>query len=198
MLFSMKNLFLSLKCLQLLHHHPLIPPSLSLPTNINLDLPSPVSLPSLSSMEHLPHLNNSSPISPPLTNINPEDTALPIISAHPHGMVTKSKHHIHKPKIFHDGTIRYPAPQVLTTTLGSSVDSDEIKPTSFTTANKSPTWRHAINEEFDALLKNGTWNLVAPIPSMNIVGSKWIFKIKRHANGSIERYKAWLVAKGFH
>jgi hypothetical protein len=33
---------------------------------------------------------------------------------------------------------------------------------------------------------------------MNIVGSKWIFKIKRHANGSIERYKAWLVAKGFH
>jgi hypothetical protein len=56
----------------------------------------------------------------------------------------------------------------------------------------------AINEEFDALLKHGTWNLVTLTPSMNIVGSKWIFKIKRHANGNNKRYKAWLVSKEFH
>jgi hypothetical protein len=166
----------------------------SLPTNINLNLPSPVSLPSLSSMEHLPHVDNS-PISPPLTDINPDTIALPIISAPPHGMITKSKHHIHKPKTFHDDTIRYPTPRALTATLGGLVDSDEIEPTSFTATEKSPAWRQAMNEKFDALLKNGTWNLVTP--SMNIVGSKWVFKIKRHANGSIERYKARLVAKGF-
>jgi len=55
-----------------------------------------------------------------------------------------------------------------------------------------------MNAEFDALLKNGTWSLVPSLPSMNIVGSKWVFRIKRKANGEIERYKARLVAKGFH
>jgi len=55
-----------------------------------------------------------------------------------------------------------------------------------------------MNEEFDALLKNGTWSLVSPSPNMNIVGCKWVFRIKRKVNGAIERYKARLVAKGFH
>lgn len=47
-------------------------------------------------------------------------------------------------------------------------------------------------------MHNGTWSLVPPRPHMNLVGSKWIFKIKRKADGSVERYKAGLVAKGFH
>jgi hypothetical protein len=55
-----------------------------------------------------------------------------------------------------------------------------------------------MNTEFDALLKNGTWSLVPSSPNINIVGSKWVFRIKRKANGQIERYKARLVAKGFH
>ena len=55
-----------------------------------------------------------------------------------------------------------------------------------------------MNVEFDALLRNGTWTLVAPSPTMNIVGCKWVFRIKRNADGSIDRYKARLVAKGFH
>jgi hypothetical protein len=55
-----------------------------------------------------------------------------------------------------------------------------------------------MNIEFDALLKNQTWTLVPPHPNQNVVGCKWVFRIKRHADGSIERYKARLVAKGFH
>jgi hypothetical protein len=55
-----------------------------------------------------------------------------------------------------------------------------------------------MNVEFDALLKNQTWSLVPPSSNQNIVGCKWVFRIKRNADGSIERYKARLVAKGFH
>jgi hypothetical protein len=72
------------------------------------------------------------------------------------------------------------------------------QPTSFTSAVKDAVWRQAMSEEFNALLHNGTWSLVPYHPSMNVVGSKWIFRIKRKADGSVERYKARLVAKGFH
>jgi hypothetical protein len=48
-----------------------------------------------------------------------------------------------------------------------------------------------MNEEFDALLVNQS-------PSMNIVGSKWVFRIKWKVDESINKYKARLVAKGFH
>ncbi|KAI5349105.1 hypothetical protein L3X38_001992 [Prunus dulcis] len=55
-----------------------------------------------------------------------------------------------------------------------------------------------MTEEINALLKNHTWSWVPSSPSQNLVGCKWVFRIKRHSNGSIVRYKARLVAKGFH
>ena len=55
-----------------------------------------------------------------------------------------------------------------------------------------------MNAEFDALLKNQTWALVPPHITRNVIGCKWIFRVKRNADGSVERYKARLVAKGFH
>ena len=55
-----------------------------------------------------------------------------------------------------------------------------------------------MNTEFSVLLQNGTWSLVSPPADANVVGCRWIYKIKRNADGTIERYKARLVAKGFH
>ncbi|KAK0589164.1 hypothetical protein LWI29_010559 [Acer saccharum] len=55
-----------------------------------------------------------------------------------------------------------------------------------------------MSAEYDALEKNGTWDLVPSHPSQNVVGCKWIFRIKRNPDGSVARYKARLVAKGFH
>lgn len=54
-----------------------------------------------------------------------------------------------------------------------------------------------MDSEFQALLKNQTWSLCPPPSGQNIVRNKWVFKIKRRSDGSIERYKARLVAKGF-
>jgi hypothetical protein len=48
-----------------------------------------------------------------------------------------------------------------------------------------------------ALLKNGTWHLVPAKPGMNLIDCKWVFKIKRKVDGSIDRYKGRLVAKGY-
>ncbi|CAM8948863.1 unnamed protein product [Rhodiola kirilowii] len=54
-----------------------------------------------------------------------------------------------------------------------------------------------MEKELSALQSNNTWSLT-PLPrGKNPVGSKWIFRVKRHSDGTIERYKARLVAKGF-
>ena len=55
-----------------------------------------------------------------------------------------------------------------------------------------------MSEECDALVKNGTWELVPPDSSTNVVGCKWIFRIKRKSDGSLDKFKARLVAKGFN
>lgn len=55
-----------------------------------------------------------------------------------------------------------------------------------------------MSEEYDALVRNGTWELVSPDGITNLVGCRWVYHIKRNSNGSINRFKARLVAKGFH
>jgi hypothetical protein len=63
----------------------------------------------------------------------------------------------------------------------SNLEFVDIEPTCFSTVVKQGVWRDATGDEFNALLKNGTWILVPPQPSMNIVGCKWVFQIKRKA-----------------
>jgi len=56
---------------------------------------------------------------------------------------------------------------------------------------------NAMQDEYDALQRNGTWTLVPPSRGMNLIDCRWVFKIKRRADGQIDRYKARLVVKGF-
>jgi len=56
----------------------------------------------------------------------------------------------------------------------------------------------AISNEFNALIQQQTWDLVPQPSNKNLIGCKWVYRVKRKANGDIERYKARLVAKGFH
>ncbi|CAB3994449.1 Hypothetical predicted protein, partial [Paramuricea clavata] len=58
-------------------------------------------------------------------------------------------------------------------------------------------WKKATDSEFNALMENGTWELVPPPDDKNIVGSRWVFKVKRKADGSVEKFKARLVAQGY-
>jgi hypothetical protein len=58
-------------------------------------------------------------------------------------------------------------------------------------------WREAMNDEYQALMDNKTWHLVPSSSTCNIIDFKWVFRIKKNADGTIDRYKARLVAKGF-
>ncbi|KAL9444347.1 hypothetical protein AB3S75_017518 [Citrus x aurantiifolia] len=75
---------------------------------------------------------------------------------------------------------------------------DDHEPTTLTQALKDHKWRRAMSDEYDALVRNGTWALFPPDNSQNLVGCKWVFRTKRNSDGSIDRFKARLVAKGFH
>jgi hypothetical protein len=109
-------------------------------------------------------------------------------------MVTRARNNISKPREFTNVRVRYPFPRAL---LAKS-SAVEIEPTCHSTTMKDKNWRVAMNTNFDALLQNRTWTLVAPDSATNIIGCKWVFRLKRKADGSIDRYKARLVAKGFH
>ncbi|GJS28609.1 ribonuclease H-like domain-containing protein [Tanacetum coccineum] len=63
-------------------------------------------------------------------------------------------------------------------------------------ALKDPQWRNAMYDEYNALVKNGTWLLVPRPTSVNMVRSMWLYKHKFHADGTLSRYKAHLVANG--
>jgi hypothetical protein len=61
----------------------------------------------------------------------------------------------------------------------------------------SELWHQAMVCEMEAHLENGTWELVKLPHGRKAIGSKWVFKVKRNPNGTVERYKARLIAKGF-
>jgi hypothetical protein len=58
-------------------------------------------------------------------------------------------------------------------------------------------WRAAMNEEMKSLQKNKTWELVDRALGKKAVGCRWVYTMKYKADGTIERFKVKLVAKGY-
>lgn len=93
-----------------------------------------------------------------------------------HSMHTRAKSGIYKPKAL----------------------TASVVPTSVKAALAQPQWHTAMQQEFEALQRNNTWDLV-PLPQgRKPIGCKWVFRIKENPDGSLNKHKARLVAKGFH
>lgn len=72
-----------------------------------------------------------------------------------------------------------------------------MEPTSVSHALAAPHWFQSMKDEYQTLLKNQTYTLVSPSATKKAIGCKWVFRVKENPDGSIDKYKAWLVAKGF-
>ncbi len=58
-------------------------------------------------------------------------------------------------------------------------------------------WQQAMREEYLMHLENKTWEIVKLPPGKKEIGSGWVLKVKRNADGSVERFKGRIVAKGY-
>ncbi|KAE8732274.1 hypothetical protein F3Y22_tig00002237pilonHSYRG01326 [Hibiscus syriacus] len=89
--------------------------------------------------------------------------------------------------------IRRPNPKY----ANATIIEEATEPETFEEASKSSEWMTAMKEEIDALQQNQTWDIVPKIKDVKPISCKWVYKIKRRPDRSIERYKARLVARGF-
>jgi len=58
-------------------------------------------------------------------------------------------------------------------------------------------WQQAMKAEYNMLVQMNTWELAPKPKDRKIVGGKWIFKTKRNSDGSVKKFKARFVARGF-
>ena len=75
-------------------------------------------------------------------------------------------------------------------------DLSKTEPTNPSDAIKHSAQKEAMIEEYQSIMKNDVWEIVPRPKGKSIVSSKWIFKIKHVADGSIENYKARFVPRG--
>ena len=72
------------------------------------------------------------------------------------------------------------------------------EPRSFKEAMKDEGWKRSMQDEIQALKKNGTWTMADLPPGKKALGSQWVYRIKYKSDGSIERLKSRLVVFGNH
>lgn len=71
------------------------------------------------------------------------------------------------------------------------------EPRSFDEAKEYKEWTHACEEEISSIERLRTWDLVDLPIRVKPIGLKWVFKLKRNSDGSINKHKARIVAKGY-
>lgn len=163
------------------------------PANTSTAAPSPSRAPAAASTAQPISGPSVEPTSAPATPPPPSSLILaeasntPPVAAPCHPMVTRLRNNIVKPATRTDGTVRYdPNRRAFFAT-----------PSSYRVALADQHWLAAMNSEFQALQLNKTWSLVPWPPNQNVVSCKWVFKVKQKADGSLDKYKARLVARGF-
>jgi hypothetical protein len=94
------------------------------------------------------------------------------------------------------------------TTLFSKLDAyryvvdavDEEEPKSYLEAVNGPNgdlWKEAVEMELGSLDKARTWDVVDTVAGKKEVRSRWVFKVKQLADGSVDKFKARFIAQGF-
>jgi hypothetical protein len=73
----------------------------------------------------------------------------------------------------------------------------ETEPSSFEEAVQQPVWVDAMVEEYDSIIRNSVWDVVPRPQDKSVVSSRWLYKVKQAADGSVEKHKARFVARGF-
>ena len=77
--------------------------------------------------------------------------------------------------------------------MSSLLDSES---STYDEASRHLCWRDVMTE-YDSIMQNDVWEIIPRLEGKSVVTSKWIFKIKHATNGSIQKYKARFVARGF-
>jgi len=73
----------------------------------------------------------------------------------------------------------------------------ETEPYSFEEVVQHLIWVNAMVEDYDSIVHNSVWDVVPRLENKSVVNSRWLYKVKQAANGSVEKHKARFVAHGF-
>ena len=73
----------------------------------------------------------------------------------------------------------------------------DFEPSSYEEAASQQVWREAMQEEYSSIMKNDVWEVVPRPEGKSVVTSRWLYKVKHVADGSIEKFKARFVGRGF-
>lgn len=104
---------------------------------------------------------------------------------------------INEPELRRSTRISKPPERLQCQISSEHVDNDPSTVEEALSSPEAHLWKEAMQEEYDSLMENRTWDLVDKPKSKKPISCKWVFKKKRTSTGEIERYKARLVVKGY-
>ena len=120
---------------------------------------------------HSPILHQSDPLTQSNNSSSSSEHQSPPRPSNVHPMHTRSKSSFHNP------------------TIHPSLFLTLCEPRGVKQAMAYPNWLSTMQQEYNALINNHTWDLVPLPPNRKAVGCKWIFQVKENAYGTINKYK---------